>query len=929
MTEDKSETAGENIKIADTDAKKLNAAEIFKSLRAPKRDSVAVKLSKDHTAVSLEQFKKRARDEKIRQDHFENLPAFVQKKASMISAHFLLPAGSKVADMGCGNGTITYALALLNPRVEFLGIDRDKNAVETAKRSYKLSNLAFRTEEIGINSFRDEGLDGIINSNILHQVYSENGYSLTALTQVLEEQIRKLKPGGTMLIRDYMMPPPDEFVLLEFPVTRKTGKTPLDMSDAELLIRFSETARPFDSAGCEGFFLEELAETLREDTRLFRLPRKWAVEFLHRKDERARWEKELGQEYTFFTYQDYRREFARLGMRMVYSAPYWNPWVIDNRFRGKFQLYTEDGTQLPPPATNYFVIAQKAGEKGSLLLEERRPLQDKPSYLDIVTVRDVKSGKLHEMVREPEAYCDIIPYRLTEDGRLLIFVHNGSPRPVINAVSRGNSNLDGKTWSGHLIEPITMDVEEFATDAAANKLAIIKYLEKQIGLTPRPHGEIEVGLPYFPSPNRIDEAIEPVYVEVRAPKKTSWPFLPPETENMPSYSSWGQICELEASDILHAAQIGVLPDPRLEIRVFELMMRLGLPFPKWMGEQMPAHGKKRTNIKAEDGVALLDNLEEKKFTDVNDAPEHLKAIRSVFVEEGHVQGTTRGLTSQNVEFIVTDDGIENIAVVLPLTHNWDDGLLVALDPQMLPAPQRAGGSGAMLTAPSFVLPKDVRTIEDAKAFVAQKFKLDPADVKQLGESYFTHTGVTPQRVYPFAIMADAEASLPPHWKYTSMRRLWILLYCFRCFSGDLLKGIARTHMLMDQGHGLAPDRRAELGKTRDFRLSIEKEEIYQAGINSPHRIPSRILGEKAYHGHVHLDHKKTVSLTQEMLNANIYTDVGGGVNAMREASVSLTATRNVKTLDNDINIVKTSLSKRRPLVATKRPDPGGKTGGAK
>lgn len=190
------------------------------------------------------------------------------------------------------------------------------------------------------------------------------------------------------------------------------------------------------------------------------------------------------------------------------------------------------------------------------------------------------------------------------------------------------------------------------------------------------------------------------------------------------------------------------------------MMRLGLPFPKWVGEQMPTRGKKRSTIIAEDGVAILDAID-KTFVESDAAAEHLRAIRSVFVEEGHTQGTTRGLTSQNVEFIVTDDGIENIAIVLPLTHNWDDGLLVALDPQMLPAPQRMGASGAMLTAPSFVLPKDVRNVQEAKAFIAKKFNLEPADVKQLGQSYFTHTGVTPQRVYPFAIMADAQASLPP------------------------------------------------------------------------------------------------------------------------------------------------------------------------
>lgn len=154
------------------------------------------------------------------------------------------------------------------------------------------------------------------------------------------------------------------------------------------------------------------------------------------------------------------------------------------------------------------------------------------------------------------------------------------------------------------------------------------------------------------------------------------------------------------------------------------------------------------------------------------------------------------------------------------------------------------------------------------------------------------------------------------------------MYCFGCFSGDLLKGLARTHMLLDQGHGLAPTRRAELGKTRDFRLSLEKEELYQAGINSPHRIPSRILGEKSYQGHIHLDKTKTVNLSQELINASIRVDVGESLTAIRDAFVSLTETKDVRALDKDIHGVKEQLLKNKPLAAPKRNEPGsGPSGG--
>ncbi len=908
MSDKDEQIAEDNIK------RKKDALKAFGQMQITCDEEHSYKLQKNTSSINLDEFKKRSRDEKLRRSHFENLPDFIQQKATLISAHFLLPNGSKVADMGCGDGIITYALALLNPRIEFLGIDRNNNLISQAKSKYELLNLKFRCNDVGIENYLDEGLDGIINSNILHEVYSENGYSINAIVELLELQLKKLKPGGVMLIRDYIMPPLDKYILLEFPDNMTAGKTAIDMSDAELLVNFSETARPAYAAGCEGFFLEELQDTFRENTRLFRLPEKWALEFIYRKDERKKWDRELKQEYSFFTYDDYMREFSKLGMRILYTAPYWNPWIVKERFKGHFQIYDENGKALPPPPTNHFLIAMKAGEKGSLIIEERRPIADKSKHLEIVTVRNKKDGSLQELVREPEDFCDILPYRITNDGRLIIYIHTGVPRPIVNAVARGNSNLDGKIWSGHLVENITMDIASFGGDAAENKIAILKYLEKHVGLIPRPHGEIDIGLPYFPDPETIDEAIEAVYIEVCEPQKKKWPFSPPKELEYFRYSEMGYIYEIEAHDILYAAQIGVLPDPRLEIRVYDLMVRLGIAMPRWLGEQMPQIGKVRKSIKGEDGLQLLDELEKADFEEVNREPEHLKVITSLFVEDGYTKGQKQGITSQKVDFVITDDGIENIAIVLPLTHGWDDGLLAALDPKMLSVPQRMGGSGAMLTAPSFVLPKDVHTIEDAKQFIANKFSQDVDKVFSLGESYFTHTSVTPRRVFPFAIMADAEASLPPNWKYTSMRRLWALIYCFQCFSGDLLKAVARTHMALGEEHSMTPEKTVEFGKTRNFKLSLEKEELYQAGLNSEHRIPSRILGEGKFRCNLNINTKEELSNKIKQVAEKIVdvSDKKNKTSNIKDNFISLDRNNKIKELDTDISKVKKRLQIKTP-----------------
>jgi SAM-dependent methyltransferase len=791
----------------------------------------------EQVAASIKNFSSRARDDVLRQRGIVDLPDFIQQKAAMISAHFLLPAGARIVDMGCGSGEVTYALALLNPRAEIVGVERDPAVIELARKNYRLPNLSFRPSEISIPDFEDESVDGIINSNILHGVYSAAGYNADDVSQLLEKQIHKLKPGGIMLIRDYMMPAEGGFVLLELPAAPSTGRAIPQLSDADLLISFSQSARPLPSGGCEGFFIEELRPK-REGTRLFRLPHKWAVEFVHRKDYRASWSKEIREEYTFFTYQDYRREFARIGMRMTFSAPYWNPWVVKNCFKGHFQMYAEDYKPMSYPATNYFIVAQKVAEKQSLLLEERRPSQNPVGDLQIMVVRDKKTGALHELVKRPGEYCDIVPYRITADNRLVIFVRSGYPRPIVNAVSRGSHNLDGKKWSGHLIEPVTMDTVNMGEDAEENRRMIFDYVRNYAGLRPKTEESWYVGDTYFPSPDRIDEAIEPVFVEVENPYKTSWAI---QNEKDAVFTEMGSITELDGADIMLASQVGLLPEPRLEMHVFALMARYNIPLPRWLGDIMPKLPGQA--VKVHDPEDLLKEAERTEFEKEKREPIHLKPVKAVFVEEGKVGRTTRGLSAQDVEFIVTDDGIDNIAVVIPMTRDWDNNLLVALDPKIMPVPNRLGGDGAMLNAPSFVLPKDVKTIDDAKAFLAGKFKVPVEQVAQLGESYFTHVGVTPQRIYPFTVTAPPGSVTGWNPRYVMMKRLWKLMgFTYRA-SGSALKLLARVQMQANEGHGMHAQRDLVTQKDRGHSLSTEKVAVEAKDVGYT-AVPSRILGQR-------------------------------------------------------------------------------------
>lgn len=67
------------------------------------------------------------------------------RRAWFTLSHLLLEEGSRVEfDMGCLDGTLTYAMAAMNPKIRFIGLDKSKRLISKAKETYQLHNLEFK-----------------------------------------------------------------------------------------------------------------------------------------------------------------------------------------------------------------------------------------------------------------------------------------------------------------------------------------------------------------------------------------------------------------------------------------------------------------------------------------------------------------------------------------------------------------------------------------------------------------------------------------------------------------------------------------------------------------------------------------------------------------------------------------------------------------
>lgn len=714
-----------------------------------------------------------------RHEHLRDLPASTIRKAWFTMSHLLLQPGARVVDMGSNDGALTYAMAALNPEIHFTGVDLDKRKIAKSKMTWKLGNLDFQQGDINNGAgFKEESLDAVINSFILHELYSNSRYNDRRVVSILDKQFSLLKNEGLMLIRDYALPQRGEYVLLEMPDSFTRSNDIQKMSEADLLVWYSERARPKDDPGCHGFFLEELPPRFPQ-TRLFRLPYKWAYEFITRKDNRAMFELELPKEYAFFTEHDYRRNLAAMGARLVYSSPHWDEKIIRERFEGRFRLYSDDGTPLGSPPTSFIAVAQKIGDRRSLQLQERRPSpKGSQGKLRVSAVRNDATGKISDVVTRDFDMTDVIPYRVTENGTLTIFVHEGIPRGIINAVPRNGRNLDQKKWSGHMTEAITLPSHLVRDVPKDDMKKTVLFARDHLGLKPATGALLEDGPVFYPAPDYLDERFETRFLRVESREGGVFDAKY-EDEAYKGFSSKGRIREVNAQSVLDAISVGIIPNARLEQQIIMLFSRLGMKAESW--DECPLVLTEEEPDKIADLKAIVLNKagKDNRFKNIKGTTGHLRTIQSVFVDEGWVEGGVAGLASRDLDFVISDETTVNKAVILPLTKSHSGEVMAGFAMQHLPVPQRYSGNGLSMTAPSIDLPREITNVEMARRYIAEKFEVPVENVARMGESYFCHSGVTPQRIFPFAMTGVPRGVTTPLYgmiEYAPLAKLCDLLW---------------------------------------------------------------------------------------------------------------------------------------------------------
>lgn len=649
--------------------------------------------------------------------YLSSMDAAMRQKVALTAAH--LPCQGRVADMGMGSGSGSYALAALYPRLRVVGVDVNPTMVEFASQNYRLPNLEFRVGDISQLCFEPGCLDAIVNSSVLHHVTSYNGYDYDRAASALEAQVTQLAPGGCLIVRDFLASGPGQ-VELRIPQSLRT-----------LWTTFAAQFRALLPAPQRGFAYEELEADERGWCRL-RVKRRLAVEFLLRKDYLDDWDQEIQEEYTYFTQTDFEQLFARLGLRVLVSTPLHNPWIVKNRFEGQFEWFGSDGARLDYPPTNYLIVGEKVAA-GAGVKYRSQPSETAPRFLRLASYRQSQTERTYDLVCRPHPTVDVLPFFRSETGNVSVLVRHSYPRPIVAELER---SLDGLKPSPYVVEPVTAVQTENPLGETVETVLV-----QRTGLEPQAILRLWKGSVHYPSPGGIREEVVCCYAEVR-----------PRAETLEG------IRALDAHQLLRSAQVNGLSDHRLEMHIFGLLRQLGVDPGPWLGDALVAVESLFTPP-----AGNWEQAPARVFLPHPDLAGFLEVRRIRFQE---LDQSDHPVSSLELEYVVPSRLQSLTLAVLPMLYHQGEWW-VALELEDLPAAQAFSGNSRHWIAPAWRLPAPVKNLGEARSWLEGAWKKEfggtLTDWALLGGPYFPTPGLTPELVYPVAVRVNLEQAGSLHF----------------------------------------------------------------------------------------------------------------------------------------------------------------------
>lgn len=305
---------------------------------------------------------------------------------------FILPG--KIADEGCADGALLSLITQRFPDSDHYGIEITSEFYIRCKEQERMGAFGqafifFYQKNLMKPIFEANSINTTICNSTTHELYSYND-RLESLRQYLTYKYEQTAPGGHLIIRD-VVGPEDKDELVWMWLNQKDGRNDIDIFECPLpedplerktfLEGLSTYAKFYYFAK---WYLKEMRDNGRRGPEskinfhhrqlhgknYIVLSRKDAAEFISKKDYADNFLSEMNEEFTFLSFTEWKNLLQAHGFSVVEnpnepmhsSRTYLNDWIVDNRYRGKVELFEAVQGDLVPtefPPTNMILVGKK------------------------------------------------------------------------------------------------------------------------------------------------------------------------------------------------------------------------------------------------------------------------------------------------------------------------------------------------------------------------------------------------------------------------------------------------------------------------------------------------------------------------------------------------------------------------------------------
>lgn len=219
-----------------------------------------------------------------------------------------------ILDVGCADGSITAHFAQLFPWVKFHAVDLNEEFINLAKQKFgQIKNISFERVYLRDLLSRDKRYDAVVFCSVLHEFYTY-GQGISSVLKALADAHELLINKGRIFIRD--------MILHKF--TKHA-----DLASIELVNKIKAN--------------HKLTQQIDDFEKLYgKLTNEYNINhFLLKYMYDDNWERELLENYTAVTFEEYEKAFELLGMRTQYKESYLIEY-LRNKWRTDFGLSEEE-----------------------------------------------------------------------------------------------------------------------------------------------------------------------------------------------------------------------------------------------------------------------------------------------------------------------------------------------------------------------------------------------------------------------------------------------------------------------------------------------------------------------------------------------------------------------------------------------------------